>query len=163
MESSLQTHHLSQENNFRYTSHWYQPDRYKSMYLHACMLRSFSRVWLCATPWTVARQAPLSMGFSRQENWSRLQCPPPGDLPDPRIKPESPASPALQADSLPLSHRGSPYINVTILLKKSSLRQAPFYTLFFGCLFCPRSMTCRILVPWPGSNPCTPCSGSGKS
>ena len=118
VESSLQTHHLSQENTFRYTSHWYQPDRYKSIYLHACMLRSFSRVWLCATPWTVALQAPLSMGFSRQENWSRLQCPLSGDLPDPGIKPESPASPALQADSLPLSHWGSPYINITILLKK---------------------------------------------
>ena len=49
-----------------------------------------------ATPWTVARQAPLSMGFSRQEYWTGLPCPPPGDLPDPKI----PRSPALQADSL---------------------------------------------------------------
>ena len=48
------------------------------------------------TPWTVARQAPLSMGFSRQEYWSGLPFPPPGDLPDPGI--ELP-SPALQADS----------------------------------------------------------------
>ena len=48
-----------------------------------------------ATPWTVARQAPLSMGFSRQEYWSGLPCPPPGDLPDPGIKPESLASLAL--------------------------------------------------------------------
>ena len=39
-----------------------------------------------ATPWTVARQAPLSVGFSRQKYWSGLPCPPPGDLPDPRIK-----------------------------------------------------------------------------
>ena len=38
------------------------------------------------TPWTVARQAPLSMGFSRQEHWSGLPCPPPGDLPDPRLE-----------------------------------------------------------------------------
>ena len=43
------------------------------------------------TLWTVARQAPLSMGFSRQECWSGLSCPPPGDLPDPGIKPGSPA------------------------------------------------------------------------
>ena len=50
-----------------------------------------------ATPWTVAHQAPLSMGFSRQEYWSGLSFPPPGDLPDPGIKP---GSPALQADSL---------------------------------------------------------------
>ena len=50
------------------------------------------------TPWTVARQAPLSMGFSRQEYWSGLPFPSPGDLPDPGIEPRSPA---LQADSLP--------------------------------------------------------------
>ena len=50
-----------------------------------------------ATPWTAARQAPLSMGFSRQEYWSGLPYPPPGDLPDPRIEPRSPE---LQADSL---------------------------------------------------------------
>ena len=43
------------------------------------------------TPWTVARQAPLSMGFSRQEYWSRVPFPSPGDLPHPAVKPESPA------------------------------------------------------------------------
>ena len=52
----------------------------------ACMLSCFSHVWLFATPWTVARQAPLFMGFSRQEYWSGLPCPSPGDLPDPGIK-----------------------------------------------------------------------------
>ena len=56
-------------------------------------------------PWTVARQAPLSMGFSRQEYWSGLPFPSPGDLPLPGIKP---VSPAWQADSLLLSHQGSP-------------------------------------------------------
>ena len=50
------------------------------------------------TPWTVAHQAPPSMGFSRQEYWSGLPFPSPGDLPDPGIKPRSPA---LQADALP--------------------------------------------------------------
>ena len=50
-----------------------------------------------ATPWTAARQAPLSMGFSRQEYWSGLPLPSPGDLPDPGIEPQPPA---LQADSL---------------------------------------------------------------
>ena len=49
----------------------------------------FSPAQLFATPWTVARQAPLSMGFSRQECWSGLPCPPPGDLPDLVVKPES--------------------------------------------------------------------------
>ena len=51
-------------------------------------------------PWTVARQAPLSTGFSRQEDWSGLPFPPPGDLPNPGVKP---GSPALQADSLPFT------------------------------------------------------------
>ena len=46
-----------------------------------CMLSHFSCVWLFATPWAVARQVPLSMGFSRQAYWSGLPCPPPGDLP----------------------------------------------------------------------------------
>ena len=50
---------------------------------------------LSATPWTGARQAPLSMGFSRQAYWSGLPCPPPGDLPDPGIGPASLTSPAL--------------------------------------------------------------------
>ena len=48
-----------------------------------CVLSRFSRVWLIATLWTVACQAPLSMGFSREEYWSRLPCPPPGDLSHP--------------------------------------------------------------------------------
>ena len=52
--------------------------------VHACMLRHFNFVWCCMTPWTVARQAPLSVGFSRQESWSRLPFPSPGDLPWPR-------------------------------------------------------------------------------
>ena len=58
-----------------------------------------------ATPWTVAHQAPLSMGFPRQEYWSGLPFPFPGDLPNPGIEPESPT---WQVDSLPLSHLGSP-------------------------------------------------------
>ena len=55
----------------------------------------FSHIGLFATPWTVAHQAPLSMGFSRQEYWSGLPCPPPGDLPDPGMEPESLMSPVL--------------------------------------------------------------------
>ena len=58
-----------------------------------------------ATPWTVARQAPLSMGFSRQEYWSGLPFPSPGDLPNPGIEP---GSPALWADSLPTELWGKP-------------------------------------------------------
>ena len=59
------------------------------------LLCRFSRVQLFATPWTVAHQAPLSVGFPRQEYWKGLPCPPPGDLPNPGIKPASLMSPAL--------------------------------------------------------------------
>ena len=59
-------------------------------------------------PMDCSRQAPLFMGFSRQEYWSGLPCPPPGDLTNPGIEPTCPAAFALQADSLTLSHCGSP-------------------------------------------------------
>ena len=59
------------------------------------VLSHFSRVRLCATPWTAACQASLSMGFSRQGYWSGMPFPPPGDLPDPRIEPASLVAPAL--------------------------------------------------------------------
>ena len=64
-----------------------------------------SCVQLFVAPWTVAHQAPLSMGFSRHEYWSGLPSPPPEDLPDPGIEP---GSPALQADSLPSEPPGKP-------------------------------------------------------
>ena len=63
--------------------------------LCAYMLSHFSHVQLFSTPWSVAHQAPRSMGFSRQEYWSGLPCPPPGDLPDPGMGPTSLMSPAL--------------------------------------------------------------------
>ena len=72
------------------------------------MPRHFSRVRLFATPGTVAHQAPLSMGLSRQEYWSGQPLPPPGDLPDPGSEPISPAPPALQAGSLPTEPLGKP-------------------------------------------------------
>ena len=75
--------------------------------LHAfTRAQSLSHVRLVVIPWTVARQAPLSMGFPRQEYRSGLPFPPPGDLPHPGIKPASPASPALQVGSLPLTPPG---------------------------------------------------------
>ena len=54
--------------------------------MHACMSSCFSHVWLFVTLWTIAHQTPLSMGFSRQENWRGLPCPPPGDFPNPDIE-----------------------------------------------------------------------------
>ena len=74
-----------------------------------------SYVQLFAALWTVTHQAPLSMEFSRQEYWSGLPCPRRGDLPDPGIEPVSPGSPALQADSLPLQHLGSPHSSLVVL------------------------------------------------
>ena len=73
------------------------------------MLSHFSHVQLFVTLWTVALQALLSMGFSRQEYWNGLPCAPPGDLPNPGIEP---GFPALQADSLPLVPPRKPIIVV---------------------------------------------------
>ena len=81
-------------------------------HVHAQLLQSCPT--LC-DPWTVAYQAPLSMGFSRQEYWSGLACPPPGDLPDPVIKPWSPI---LQTDSSLSKPPGKPiyiYIQITVM------------------------------------------------
>ena len=69
-------------------------------------VKSLSHVRLFATPWTVAHQAPPSMGFSRQEYWSGSPFPSPGDLPDPGIEPKSPA---LQADALTSEPPGKPH------------------------------------------------------
>ena len=76
-----------------------------------CVCQSLSRVWLFVTPWSVAREAPLSIGFSRQESWSGLPFPSPGDFPHPEIKP---LSSAFRADSLPSEPPGKP----TELLKQ---------------------------------------------
>ena len=70
------------------------------------MLGCFSCVRLFATLWTVAPQAPLSMGFSRQEYWSGSPCSLPGDLPDLGVEPTSLVSPALKVDSLPTEPPG---------------------------------------------------------
>ena len=66
------------------------------------------------TPWTVTHQASLSMGFSRQEYWSRLPFPLPRDLPKSGIEPTFHTAPALKADSLTLSHQGSPALSIWI-------------------------------------------------
>ena len=70
-----------------------------------CAVLNLSHVWHFATSWTVTWQAPLSMEFSRPEYWSGLPCPPPRNLPNPRIKPRSPT---FQVDSLPSETPGKP-------------------------------------------------------
>ena len=74
--------------------------------MHAKLLPS--DVQLFVTLWTVAYQAPLSMGFSKQEDWSGLPFPPPGDLPGPGIETVSPTSTALAGGFFTTSHLGSP-------------------------------------------------------
>ena len=81
-------------------------------------VKSLSSVWLFAAPWTVAHQAPLSMGFSRQEYWSGLPFPSPGDLPDPGIEPRSPE---LQADALTSEPPGKPLLGASFCFSFPSL------------------------------------------
>ena len=83
----------------------------------AC-IKSFSRVQLFVALQTIARQAPLSVGFSKQEYWRGLPCSPPGDLPNPGIEPESLT---LQADSLPSELSGKPSGRL------ACIRQEPFW------------------------------------
>ena len=90
-------------------------------HLHLCQLHSIqilvvrwsllSCVRLFETPRTVAHQAPLTVGFSRQQYWSGLPCPPPGDLPDPGIESTSHVSCIWQVGSLPLAPSGKPYFS----------------------------------------------------
>ena len=102
-----------------------------------CTLKCFS-VRLFGTPWTIAYQAPLFVGFSRQEHRSGLPCPPPRDLPNQGIKPESPASPVLQVDSLPMSHQEATWQPDTWLLEEELLKGKTFQT-------CPCDPARRIL------------------
>ena len=87
-------------------------------------LKSLSGVWLFATPWTVAHQAPPSMGLSRQEYWSGLPFPSPGDLPDQGIEP---VSPRLQADALPSGkpRTGLPQVKDWKIMCSSGRSQKP--------------------------------------
>ena len=82
-----------------------------------CVL-SRSVVSNSVSPWTVAHQAPLSIGFSRQEYWSGLPFPSPEDLPDPGIEP---GSPALEADSFPSKPPGKPRLKARPSQKQGSL------------------------------------------
>ena len=94
---------VATESRLEFPESYYKfPPAIHFTHVHMCMcaLSCFSRVQLFVTLWTVARQAPLFMRFSRQEYWNGLPCPPLGDLPGTGIEPASPASPALQVDPL---------------------------------------------------------------
>ena len=104
--------------------------------VHACVrtcvltLSHFSHVWLFVTLWTMAHQAPLCMGFSRQEFWSELPCTSPEDLPNPGIQPPSLCLLLWQEGSLPLTPPGKAYSQSLSILMTS-----PVY-LFFLCISC---------------------------
>ena len=78
--------------------------------------QSLSRVQFFATPWTVAHQAPLSVGFSRQEYWSGLLFPPPGHLPGPETEPESLPSSVLAGEFYTTAPPGEPSVCQVLLL-----------------------------------------------
>ena len=110
-------HQLEQDSSsFSGNSPW--PSDYSvSLEVKLVKVKSLSGVRLFVTPWTVAYQAPPSMGFSRQEYWSGLPFPSPGDLPDPGIEP---GSPAFQADSLTSEPPGKPHWGLAGVLCLSS-------------------------------------------
>jgi len=83
------------------------------------VLNAFNPVQIFATLWTVAHQAPLIPGFSRQEYWSGLPCPPPGDLPSPGIEPRSLTSPALAGGFFTTSATWEAQINCTPIENKN--------------------------------------------
>ena len=101
--------------------------------LRVCVPSRLSRIRLFETLWTVALQAPLSMGSFRQEYWNRLPYPPPRDLPNPGIEPVSPEAPALQADSLLRSHQGSPHHQLTTHYLSTHLHYLSTHQGHLGC------------------------------
>ena len=84
-----------------------QRNRTSKVYIYTVVVKSLSCVWLFGTPWTVAHQVPLSVGFPRQGYWSGLPFPSPGDLPDPGIEP-----PAWTSGLFTTELAGKPYINI---------------------------------------------------
>ena len=102
-----------------------------------------------ATPWTVTYQAPLSMGFSRQECWSGLPCPPPGYLSNPGIQPRAPT---LQADSLPSEPPGKPidcccYYYCYYYYYPNLSRDTELHPSFPSCFIAPFVLKIRTVFP----------------
>ena len=99
------------------------------------MISHFSSVRLFATLWTVAHQAPLPMGFSRQESWSELPCPPPGDLPHPGMEPESLVSPALAGRFFTTASPGRPSrLHIYVQIYDIGLSPADLLHFIYWCL-----------------------------
>ena len=108
-----------------------------------------------STPWTAARQAPLSMGFSRPEHWSGLPCAPTGDPPDPGIEP---GCPALQASSLPSEPPGKPAVasSVSVCCGIIAAQQPSSETLWVPGAFPTFISSPPVHPPFPARSPCCP-------
>ena len=113
------------------------------------LARSLSCIQLFVTPWAVTRQTPPSMGFSRQEHWREVPSPQPGDLPDPRTEPASPALAGL-VDSLPPSHQGRHKKTACFHLWRSKI-------LNFKRKMVSRSPHSKILIPTQDHKACVIC------
>ena len=111
-----------------------------------CVLSCFSCVWLFATLWTAACWAPLSMGFSRQEYWSRLPFPSPGFLPGPGIEPTS-----LMPPALPLVPPGNPWL---LLLQSTGTRVHKLHLWHMGLV-----ALWHVKNSWARDRTCVPCIG----
>ena len=94
-----------------------------------------------ATPWIIAHQAPLSMGFPMHDYWSGLPFPSPGDLPNLGMEL---LSPSLKADSLPLSHKGRPVVSDTLLQQNKFVQQQSIFVAF--CLFASQNAFSFLLI-----------------
>ena len=115
--------------------------------------QSLSCVQLFVTPWTVARQAPLSMGFSRQEYWGGLPFPTSGDFPDPGIELTSPVAPPSQVDVLPTEPLGKPGIWYCPTFIKPE--DVIFKYIIWDLILLVQQRTQRMAVtrPWHGNAP----------
>ena len=112
-EESLQTWTWRRQRSMKWTGQKSNDCTRLPHFYHACTLSHFNRARLFETPWTVAHQASLSVGFPRQEHCSGLPGLPPRDLPDPGTEPLSPLYPALETDPLPLASLGKPLYTVS--------------------------------------------------
>ena len=94
----MRTTYSSLQHQARKARTWFCKEKQailETHFMYVCLLSRFSHVWLFETPWIAAHEGPLSMGFSKQEYWSGLPCPPPGDPPSAGFKPVSLTAPAL--------------------------------------------------------------------
>ena len=114
----------------------------------SCEVKLLSRVWLFEIPWTIAKQAPPSMEPSRQEYWSGLPFPSPGDFPDPGIEPRSPA---LQADDFPSELPGKPLFHVDMI--NSSIMNIISSPSFFPGVENPKFLFMAWSSWWPDPHP----------